>query len=151
MDYKIRLAYATSILILWNRFLYYFRIFRSMGYYIRMLAQVGVDILYFLFILIFIYTAFGHSFLLLGRNNSTGPVIENFFDAWFKSYLIMDEFGEGTFGDYLNWYSWLFFLLASIFTNIVLMNLLISILGATYTNISENYKIIMYKDMLHLI
>mmetsp|Transcript_39516 Transcript_39516/g.29186 ORF Transcript_39516/g.29186 Transcript_39516/m.29186 type:complete len:209 (-) Transcript_39516:772-1398(-) len=37
-DYRIRLLYATSILILWNRFLYYFRIFRSMGYYIRMLT-----------------------------------------------------------------------------------------------------------------
>mmetsp|Transcript_39516 Transcript_39516/g.29185 ORF Transcript_39516/g.29185 Transcript_39516/m.29185 type:complete len:244 (-) Transcript_39516:37-768(-) len=110
-----------------------------------------VDILYFLFILVFVYTAFGHSFLLLGRNNSEGPLIDNFFDAWFKSYLIMDEYGEETFGDYLEWYTWLFFLLASFATNIVMMNLLISILGATYSNVSENYKIVMYKDMLHLI
>ncbi len=150
IDYRVRLAYATSILMLWNRFLYYFRIFRSMGYYIRMLVESCIDVLHFLFILCVVIVAFGHSFLLLSTNNSTGPLIPNMFEAWFNSYLIGDYYSE-IFGDYMNWYSWLFFLLSSFLINIVLMNMLISIIGTTYARITENYKIIMYKDMLHLI
>lgn len=128
------MTYAVSILILWNRFLYYFRIFKSMGYYIRMLSEVCIDILHFLFILTCVIVAFAHSFLLLGRNNSSGSMIDSMFDAVFISYNLSNDIGN-ILGDYLVWITWLFYLLSSILVNIVLMNLLISIIGDTFSRI----------------
>ena len=69
MDYRVRICYAIAALILWNRYLYFFRIFRSMGFMIRMFYEVCKEIAHFLFILGVVYIAFGHAFILLGRNN----------------------------------------------------------------------------------
>lgn len=55
----------------------------------------------------------------------------------------MGSYGD-MIGDFEGWVSWLVFLLSSILTNIVLMNLLISIIGNTFGRIKENYNIIMY-------
>mmetsp|Transcript_29198 Transcript_29198/g.28261 ORF Transcript_29198/g.28261 Transcript_29198/m.28261 type:complete len:125 (-) Transcript_29198:499-873(-) len=121
-----------------------------MGFYIRMLVEVAKDISHFLFIFSIVIVAFGHAFYLLARNDSEGGLIDNFFMAVMDSYLIWDIRDE-IFADYLDWYSWVIFVLSSIITNIVLLNLLISIIGNTYNRINDNYKIIMYKDMVHLI
>ena len=125
-DYRIRILYAIGVLILWNRFLYFFRVFRSMGFYIRMLYEVIKDIGHFLFILGVVYAAFAHAFILLGRNNSSGALIEDFGSAYFDSYLITNVYAD-IFGDFRNGLSWIIFLLSTIITNIILMNLLISI------------------------
>jgi len=150
IDAYVRVLYATAVLLLWNRFLYFFRIFRSTGFYIRMLMEVTKDISYFLFIFSIVIVAFGHAFYLLSKNDSEGGLIDNFFMAIIDSYLIWDIRDE-IFADYLTWYSWIIFVLSSIITNIVLLNLLISIIAGTYNRISDNYTIIMYKDMVHLI
>jgi len=36
----VRTLYAFTAIIMWIRFLYFFRIFRTTGYYIRMLVNV---------------------------------------------------------------------------------------------------------------
>ena len=48
----VRTLYAFSAIIMWIRFLYFFRIFRTTGYYIRMLVNVIQDIRYFIFIFV---------------------------------------------------------------------------------------------------
>jgi hypothetical protein len=66
---------------------------------------------------------------------------------------------QGIYGDYLIYYfgdyntniGWLFFYSSQLINNIILMNLVISIIGETYGNIKGSYKIIMYNDMANLI
>jgi hypothetical protein len=64
-----------------------------------MLIEVIKDIIHFIFILTCVYVAFGHSFLLLSRNNSEGPLLPNMFRSIFASYIIADMYGD-IFGDY---------------------------------------------------
>lgn len=64
-DEAIRTIYAFTSLILFSRFLYFFRVLRSTGYYIRMLVEVLKDIVHFLFIFILTIIAFAHAFFVL--------------------------------------------------------------------------------------
>lgn len=55
---SIRTLDAVAALLIWAKFLYFFRIFRSTGYYIRMVLEVYKDIRSFLFIFFTIVLAF---------------------------------------------------------------------------------------------
>ena len=55
------------------------------------------------------------------------------------------------FGDFRIGLSWFYFVLITLFINIILLNLLISIISDTFAKFKENYNIIMYKDILYLI
>lgn len=65
--------------------------------------------------------------------------------------IALGDFDTDLFGDYYFQISWLFFVLATFLLQIVLINLLISIVADTFSNIKSNYNVIMYKDMLHMI
>ena len=55
------------------------------------------------------------------------------------------------FGPYEIEISYTFLVVSTVLLNIVLLNLLISIIGDTFGRIKGNYNVIMYKDMLHMI
>mmetsp|Transcript_16605 Transcript_16605/g.11912 ORF Transcript_16605/g.11912 Transcript_16605/m.11912 type:complete len:85 (-) Transcript_16605:143-397(-) len=46
---------------------------------------------------------------------------------------------------------WFFLILATLLLNVILLNVLISIISDTYSRIQERYKQIMYNDMLLVI
>ena len=48
-------------LIIWLKLLYFLRIFKSTGYYIRTIIEVIMDIKYFLLMLLLTIVAFGDS------------------------------------------------------------------------------------------
>jgi len=50
---------ATMSLLLWIKLLYFFRIFQSTGYLIRIIIEVVVDMRHFLFIMFLTMIAFG--------------------------------------------------------------------------------------------
>jgi len=66
-------------------------------------------------------------------------------------FLSFSNFDTNVFGDYYPEISWVFFVLATLMLQIVLINLLISIVADTFATIKSNYNVIMYKDMLHMI
>jgi hypothetical protein len=148
----VRTLYAFSAIIMWIRFLYFFRIFRTTGYYIRMLVNVIQDIRYFIFIFVLTILAFAHAYYVFLKNNSKGPVFESVTEAVAYVYKIaLGDFDTDIYGDYFHQISWFFFVLATFFLQIVLINLLISIVADTFARIKSNYNVIMYKDMLHMI
>ena len=144
-DKKIRALYAFISLLAWIRVLYYFRIFKATGFYIRMLLQICIDILAFLFILALTIFSFAHVFLImLKENTQEGAELVNIWGSIRKSYLIV--FGQydmiDGFGDFNFNLSWFFFICITIFINIILLNLLISIISDTYSRFKENYNVI---------
>jgi hypothetical protein len=65
----VRTIYSFASVIMWLRFLYFFRIFRNTGYYIKMLVQVIFDIRYFIFIFVLTIFSFAHAWYVFLRNN----------------------------------------------------------------------------------
>jgi len=55
--------------------MYFFRIFRSTGYYIRMIIEVLIDMASFTLILVVVIIAFGVAYMILGRNHSEGATL----------------------------------------------------------------------------
>lgn len=66
-------------------------------------------------------------------------------------FISFSNFDTSVFGDYYIQISWVFFILATLILQIVLINLLISIVADTFSTIKSNYHLIMYKDLLHMI
>jgi len=65
--------------------------------------------------------------------------------------LSLGEFDEDVFSDTNIQVAWIFFILGTFYMNIMLLNLLISIVSDTFARIKESYDVIMYKDMLEVI
>jgi hypothetical protein len=57
-------------LILWLKLLYFLRIFKSTGYYIRTIIEVIMDIKYFLLMLLLTIMAFGDSMRQISESNT---------------------------------------------------------------------------------
>jgi hypothetical protein len=68
---------------MWFRFLYFFKIFKSTSFYIRMIFQVIVDMGQFFFIFAIVIFAFAHLFLIYGKNfiPSDDPAETGFYGA----------------------------------------------------------------------
>ena len=122
-----------------------------------------------MFILILVILSFSHSYMVLLRNNigkidyeslpSEATNLQQYDLKWWpyltSSYLlafgefgISDHFGETKTNLAI---SWTFFILSTLIINIILMNLLISIVSETFATFKENYNQYMYYDMLSLI
>jgi Ion transport protein len=141
----VRTVYSFAAVIMWIRFLYFFRIFRNTGYYIKMLVQVMFDIRYFIFIFVLTIFSFAHAWFIYLKNNEDGPVLVSVNDALKYVYKIaLGDFDTEIYGSYYQQISWLFFILATFILQIVLINLLISIVADTFSTIKSNYNVIMY-------
>jgi len=66
----IRTLYSLTALVMWVRFLYFFRIVKTTNFYIRMIVQVIIDMGQFFFILSIAVLAFGHSFYIFFKNHN---------------------------------------------------------------------------------
>lgn len=78
---------------MWFKFLYFFRIFKSFGYLIRLMILVIADMKDFLVVLFFTLVAFGDTFLTISNGNKPGmetePFVYGFTDAIIYTYLII--------------------------------------------------------------
>lgn len=92
-----------------------------------------VDIRYFIFIFVLTIFAFAHAWFVFLKNNDDGPVFESVMQAIAYVYLIaLGTFDTTVYGSYYYQISWFFFVLATFFLQIVLINLLISIVADTF-------------------
>ena len=72
-DYKkpdfIVTVHSLCNFLIWIKFLYFLRIYRPTGYFIRMLSTVIWEIRTFLLVLMIVYLGFGEAFLRLSQNS----------------------------------------------------------------------------------
>jgi hypothetical protein len=116
LEKVVRTLYAFSAIIMWIRFLYFFRIFRTTGYYIRILVNVIQDIRYFIFIFVLTIFAFAHACYVFLKNNSKGPVFESVTEAVAYVYKItLGDFDTDIYGDCFHQISWFFFVQSTFF------------------------------------
>ena len=82
-------------LIFWLKLLYFLRIFKNTGYYIRTIIEVIVDIKYFLLMLLLTIVAFGDSMRQISESNipSNEFMGDNIFSAvGFVYRMVLGDF-----------------------------------------------------------
>jgi len=155
-DYTVTILYSICTYLVWLRAVYFFRLNRSTGYFIRMIIEVTIDMKNFLLIFLAVVAAFAHSYLLLFRNNENDdgfqePLLNSFWEAFQMTYLTPMGDYNTDFQSIRTNLGWIYFIVATLFLNTMLLNVLISIISDTFARIQESYKVIMYYDLLNVI
>jgi hypothetical protein len=127
-------------LILWLKLLYFLRIFKSTGYYIRTIVEVVKDMRYFLMMLLLCFIAFGDS---LSQISSSNPEGKDFINGSFLTgiaftyRMVLGDFNTNEFGEIATGYVWILFILCTVFNMIIMMNLLIAIISESFAQVTS--------------
>ncbi len=130
---------AVLSLIIWLKLLYFLRIFKSTGYYIRLIVDVVVDMKYFLMLLLLTFVAFGDSFRQISSSNPDG---EDFIGGTiltaigFIYRMVLGDFDTNAFGSVAVGYVWILFFLCTLFNMIIMLNLLIAIISDSFAEVN---------------
>lgn len=130
-----------AVFIMWIRLFYLLRVFAYTSYLVNMIISIVWNMKYFMLAFLLSTVAFGNCFYILGRN--TGEINFTGDDVW-QSFIYAYNFALGNLGGietFANstdeWLIWLVFIGMTIFTNIIMLNLLISIVTETFEKIQE--------------
>lgn len=138
---ETRPVIAMMFLCQYAKFFYFLRIFDKSAPLVRAIIQIVVDCLQFLIIFSLGVVCFAVIFWILSMNNDRANSslfhIPNFTDAVIYSYLLaLGEFNTDEFDDSsAPFLLWAMFLLATAFSMIILLNMLIAIMGESFTKI----------------
>ncbi|CDW72553.1 wd-40 repeat protein [Stylonychia lemnae] len=147
----MRSIMALATFFMWLKIFYALRIFRNTGYMIRSIVEVIQDMGIFLLILFLTIIAFGDSFLRLSSGNEEG-FIDNFFMSIVFTYrMILGDFETDNFGNVALPLAIIFWFMCTILDMIVMLNLLIAIISATYERVASNSEKAAYQEMAKLI
>lgn len=131
---------AVLSLIIWLKLLYFLRIYKSFGYYIRLIMDVVADMKYFLALLMLTFVAFGDSFRQISSSNAEGDdfIGGTIFTAITYIYrMVLGDFDTNAFGSVAVGYVWVLFFLCTIFNMIIMLNLLIAIISESFAEVNS--------------
>lgn len=140
---KERYMLAVLLGISWLRGITYFRIIKSTRYLVNLLFQVFIDIVPFLSILFYSILAFALAFRAFVEDTN-----EDFFNHLTDSYMII--IGNWDNPETVNFYS-LILLLATLLNPIISLNLLISILSNTFSQVQESQVVADSQELMTMI
>eukprot|EP00347_Sterkiella_histriomuscorum_P021746 403332909 len=146
--------HALASLILWINFLYFLRLFDSTSYLIRIVINVFWDMKWFLILLLVCQIGFAESFLRLCEySDMENQFVENILDAFvftFRMSLVdndTSQFNESMSRSTI----WILFVIASVVMQIVMLNLLISIISKSFEDINKQSKLAAYQEKSRII
>jgi len=146
---------ALAVLLLYLKLFYFMRIFFATANNIRMIIETIKTMKFFISVLFIATVAFGNAFFVLGRNSDRVDSelnAENLLDAIIFSYKVgIGGFITEGFGDQGDEILWIFYFLNSMIIVIVLLNLVVAIMGATFTRSQEYQDQSMLQDLTFLI
>jgi hypothetical protein len=130
---------AVTVCFLWLKVFYFGRMFIDTAGLIRMIIEVIKDMFWFLFIFIISVMAFINSFYILNKSNTDGTFLDG-------TFLTTVTYGYGnSLGDFstdgfefkYEALIYLVWLLCTLVTMLILLNLLIAMMGDTFDRVSE--------------
>jgi len=158
--------------MLWIKLFYWMRIFSTLAYFSSLILRTLYDIFAFGVMINIILFAFANYFYILNINAiASGPTptpedqtlpgyryVEeytnhNAFDALISSYLIMlgefntDDYSKGPDHDV----AWVFFLLATFLCLVIFMNMMIAIMGNTYSTLLGDWEAVALHEQIKMI
>jgi len=148
---------------LWIKWMYFLRIFKSTGFYIKTIIEVGEDMKFFIVVLCIGMIAFGDA---LRRINSvdvehdsdsgfvqgyTSAYGTNIFDGFL--YIFSQSLGnyDPTAGNYSWFLSFVLINISAIFNCIIMMNLLIAVISESFTRVNDASQQASYREYAALI
>eukprot|EP00347_Sterkiella_histriomuscorum_P022795 403337130 len=143
-----RVILSVSTFLMWIKFLSIFRIFDATNYLIRTVYEVVKDMGVFLFVLLITVAGFGDAFLRLSEGNEEEEkFIESFIPAVLYAYsMILGGYDTTAFGEVAQPMVWIFWVLCTVLDLIVMLNLLIAIISATFERVNDNQEGASYQE-----
>jgi hypothetical protein len=145
--YTLMAFSSLAVFFLWLKFFYFLRIFSATAAFIRMITEILKDMGVFCVIYILANMAFANAFFMLegGFTNvkedhgEAKLVGDNWWRVLFYTYMTgLGEFNADDFqGTRNEAMYWLYFTGCSILIQVVLLNLLIAIMGDTFSRVQE--------------
>ena len=147
---------AVSTFGTWILLLSFFRLFRGTGYLITLILEVIQDMRFFVAVITVTLLAFTSTFFILSTSADTDESIESMGLSYLTSasstyQMLLGQFETESFNSKQLPLTWAFFILATLFLIIVMLNLLISIISDTYARVSSRAKQLMYGEFAQLI
>ena len=134
----------------WLKAFYLMRLFESTSFFVRLVFETFKDIFYGLLVFLVILMMFGNVLIVLSQDRDA------FFHRYFEedesdyinAFLNMYEITLGTWtydaifeenkNDSVMKFTWLIFVLSTLITQIIFLNMLIAIMGDTYDRVTES-------------
>jgi hypothetical protein len=140
---------------MWAKFLYFLRIFKNTGYFIKMIVEVIKDMKSSLLVLLITVAAFGNTFSVISKGNESLPNAEKdnlvftagFLDGLLFTYrMILGDFDTTGFGEIAVGTVTTLFILCTVFNMIIMLNLLIAVISDTYERVAANSELNTYYE-----
>jgi hypothetical protein len=142
-----RMVATVAMCFMWLKFFYWMRLYKTTAHFTRMVIECVRDASGFLVMLLLVIGMFANANYILDqvRKNHGDPLIitEAFgihgLDTLVRSYLLglgsfdFTNFNEDTNSKGTQSLTWILFLLATFITQILFMNMVIAIMGNTYS------------------
>jgi len=136
---------SVAVLLLWVKLFYWLRIYKEFGAFIRMVAEIVKDIRVFSIMLCLCLAAFASCIIVLNNNRTLhgenaiftsyvgwGPA-----DALIHAYLTgLGDYNKDTYSEGDAIAVWIFFLGATIIVQLIFMNMLIALMGESFSRIN---------------
>lgn len=146
-------VHAIASILMWLKFLYFLRLFDATGYLIRIVISMVWDMKIFILILFIVEIGFGEAFLRLSEKSGDGAFLENYAMAFIYAFRLTlgdnDTDAYATIAQPVT--AWILFVCCEVFTNIVMLNLLVTIIGQSFETINDNARLANFKERAKLI
>ena len=140
---------------MWFQFIYWFRLFDRTTLYVRLIIQTIYDMKWFFFIFVLVTMCFANAIYILNASRMQDSFGTELFDETFPSFAyvsaILNQYlvalGDWDTENYAisttrsstnSYLVWLLFVFTTFFSQIVIFNILIAIMGDTYDSVFAN-------------
>lgn len=137
---------SSTCFLLWIKVFYWMRLFKPFASFIRAITQIIADSMVFMFMLFLCLAAFSNILIILQSNREENSIEGVYDDALnntimsslLNSYLTgLGEFQYDNYSEDHEYFTWGAFILATFVIQLIFMNMLIAIMGETFSRISE--------------
>jgi hypothetical protein len=149
--HNLQIIGSVAVFIMWVKLFYWMRLFKPFSAFIRMITEIIKDIQVFLVMLIIALGAFANIIFVLNINRkdsactddpSCGPIYDSVvgfapIDALIHAYLTgLGDFNKDNYSSENSAVVWVMFILATIIVQLIFLNLLIAIMGESFSRIT---------------
>jgi len=158
-----------AALIMWFQFIYWFRLFEFSTLYVRLITQTLKDMKWFFLIFVMVTMCFANTIYILNLNRMQESNGEELYDETFPSYAYVNALlnqymvtlGEYSTDNYSltrsafatkndSYIVWMLFIFTTVFSQIVIFNILIAIMGDTYDFVFSNLEKAILKNKIEV-
>ena len=146
---SLQIVASFALFLMWFKLFYWMRLFKPFSAFIRMITEIIKDIQVFLVMLIIALGSFANIIYVLNLNRSEKckdlecpPIYDALIgfapvDAMIHAYLTgLGDFNKDNYSEENAQVMWFMFIMATIIVQLIFMNLLIAIMGESFSRIT---------------